>query len=337
MRQENNLSADVALRQDEDVLDTWFSSALWTFSTLGWPENTDALRQFHPTSVMVSGFDIIFFWIARMIMMTMHFIKDENGKPQVPFKTVYMTGLIRDDEGQKMSKSKGNVIDPLDMVDGITLPELLEKRTGNMMQPQLADKIRKRTEKQFPNGIEPHGTDALRFTLAALASTGRDINWDMKRLEGYRNFCNKLWNASRFVLMNTEDQDCGFNGGEMVLSLADRWIIAEFNHSVKAYREALDNFRFDIAAGILYEFTSEPVLRLVPGADQAGYERWQRSGAARDSPYAGNRAGRSATPGASDHSVHYRNHLAARESDLRDHRRHHHAAAVPAVRCFSGG
>nr|WP_315079787.1 valine--tRNA ligase [uncultured Kosakonia sp.] len=255
VRQENNLSADVALRQDDDVLDTWFSSALWTFSTLGWPENTDELRQFHPTSVMVSGFDIIFFWIARMIMMTMHFIKDENGKPQVPFKTVYMTGLIRDDEGQKMSKSKGNVIDPLDMVDGISLPDLLEKRTGNMMQPQLAEKIRKRTEKQFPDGIEPHGTDALRFTLAALASTGRDINWDMKRLEGYRNFCNKLWNASRFVLMNTEEQDCGFNGGEMVLSLADRWILAEFNQTIKAYRDALDSYRFDIAAGILYEFT----------------------------------------------------------------------------------
>ncbi|MBA6278836.1 class I tRNA ligase family protein, partial [Salmonella enterica subsp. enterica serovar Irumu] len=173
----------------------------------------------------------------------------------VPFHTVYMTGLIRDDEGQKMSKSKGNVIDPLDMVDGISLPELLEKRTGNMMQPQMAEKIRKRTEKQFPNGIEPHGTDALRFTLAALASTGRDINWDMKRLEGYRNFCNKLWNASRFVLMNTEEQDCGFNGGEMTLSLADRWILAEFNQTVKAYRDALDSFRFDIAAGILYEFT----------------------------------------------------------------------------------
>ena len=255
VRSENNLGPEVVLNQDEDVLDTWFSSGLWTFSTLGWPEQTNALKTFHPTSVMVSGFDIIFFWIARMIMLTMHFMKDENGKPQVPFKTVYMTGLIRDDEGQKMSKSKGNVIDPLDMVDGISLEDLLEKRTGNMMQPQLAEKIRKRTEKQFPNGIEPHGTDALRFTLAALASTGRDINWDMKRLEGYRNFCNKLWNASRFVLMNAEGQDCGFNGGEKVLSLADRWILAEFNRTVKAYREALDTYRFDLAANILYEFT----------------------------------------------------------------------------------
>ncbi|MDU8417957.1 class I tRNA ligase family protein, partial [Pseudomonas syringae] len=170
-------------------------------------------------------------------------VKDENGKPQVPFHTVYMTGLIRDDEGQKMSKSKGNVIDPLDMIDGISLEDLLEKRTGNMMQPQLAEKIRKRTEKQFPNGIEPHGTDALRFTLAALASTG------------YRNFCNKLWNASRFVLMNTEDQDCGLNGGELELSLADRWILAEYNRTVKSYREAMDNYRFDLAASILYEFT----------------------------------------------------------------------------------
>ncbi|WP_113626425.1 valine--tRNA ligase [Pectobacterium peruviense] len=255
VRSENNLADDVVLNQDEDVLDTWFSSGLWTFSTLGWPEQTPDLKAFHPSSVMVSGFDIIFFWIARMIMLTMHFIKDEDGKSQVPFHTVYMTGLIRDEEGQKMSKSKGNVIDPLDMVDGISLETLLEKRTGNMMQPQLAEKIRKRTEKQFPNGIEPHGTDALRFTLAALASTGRDINWDMKRLEGYRNFCNKLWNASRFVLMNTEEQDCGFNGGELVLSLADRWILAEFNRTVKAYRDALDGYRFDIAANILYEFT----------------------------------------------------------------------------------
>ncbi|MCC3718719.1 valine--tRNA ligase [Rouxiella badensis] len=255
VRRENSLGADVVLNQDEDVLDTWFSSGLWTFSTLGWPNETPDLKAFHPSSVVVSGFDIIFFWIARMIMMTMHFVKDENGKPQVPFNTVYMTGLIRDDEGQKMSKSKGNVIDPLDMIDGISLEDLLEKRTGNMMQPQLAEKIRKRTEKQFPNGIEPHGTDALRFTLAALASTGRDINWDMKRLEGYRNFCNKLWNASRFVLMNTENQDCGLNGGELQLSLADRWILAEYNRTVKAYREALDGYRFDLAASILYEFT----------------------------------------------------------------------------------
>lgn len=255
VRRENNLAADIELSQDDDVLDTWFSSALWTFSTLGWPEKTDDLATFHPTNVLVTGFDIIFFWVARMIMMTMHFIKDEHGKPQVPFKTVYVTGLIRDEEGQKMSKSKGNVIDPLDMIDGISLADLLEKRTGNMMQPQLAEKIAKRTEKQFPNGIEAHGTDALRFTLAALASTGRDINWDLKRLEGYRNFCNKLWNASRYVLMNTQDHDCGFNGGELDYSLADKWILAEFNQTVKTYREAFDTYRFDLAANILYEFT----------------------------------------------------------------------------------
>lgn len=254
VRREYNLEDAVTLKQDDDVLDTWFSSALWTFSTLGWPENTPDLKTFHPTNVLVTGFDIIFFWVARMIMMTMHVIKDDQGKPQIPFKTVYVTGLIRDDEGQKMSKSKGNVIDPLDMIDGISLSELIEKRTGNMMQPQLAEKIRKRTEKQFPNGIEPHGTDALRFTLVALASTGRDINWDLKRLEGYRNFCNKLWNASRFVLMNTETEDCGFSGGEMEYSLPEQWILAELNKTIDAYHDAFESYRFDMVASILYEF-----------------------------------------------------------------------------------
>lgn len=255
VRQQYQLGTDITLRQDNDVLDTWFSSGLWTFSSLGWPENTDALRTFHPTNVVVSGFDLIFFWISRMIMLTMHFHKDEDGKPQVPFKHVYITGLIRDEEGQKMSKTKGNIIDPLDLVDGISLADLIEKRTSNMMQPQLAETIRKRTKQQFPNGIKPHGTDALRFTLIAMASTGRDLHWNMKRLEGYRNFCNKLWNASRFVLMNTAHHECGLNGGKTVLSLADRWIRAQFNHTVKQFRNALDQYRFDLAARILYEFT----------------------------------------------------------------------------------
>jgi valyl-tRNA synthetase len=255
VRAKHQLADSVTLKQDDDVLDTWFSSALWTFSTLGWPEDTDALRTFHPTNVLVTGFDIIFFWVARMIMMTMHFIKDKDGKPQVPFKTVYVTGLIRDENGDKMSKSKGNVVDPLDMIDGITLDELLAKRTSNMMQPKDAEKIAERTRKQFPEGISASGTDALRFTLAALASTGRDINWDMKRLEGYRNFCNKLWNASRYVLMNTEEQDCGFNGGDMQLSLADKWILAQYQQTVKQVRQYFDTYRFDLAATALYEFT----------------------------------------------------------------------------------
>ena len=255
VRAENNLGPEVALRQDDDVLDTWFSSALWTFSTQGWPQQTQDLKVFHPSDVLVTGFDIIFFWVARMIMMTMHFIKDENGKPQVPFKTVYVTGLVRDEAGDKMSKSKGNVLDPLDMIDGIDLESLVEKRTGNMMQPQLAKKIEKATRKEFEGGIEAHGTDALRFTLAAMASTGRDINWDMKRLDGYRNFCNKLWNASRYVLMNTEEHDCGQNGGDMEFSLADRWIQGQFQETIKTYREAVDTYRFDLAANIAYEFT----------------------------------------------------------------------------------
>ena len=255
VRAEHGLADDVKLSQDNDVLDTWFSSALWTFSTLGWPDNLEDLKTFHPTDVLVTGFDIIFFWVARMIMMTMHFIKDEDGKPQVPFKTVYVTGLIRDENGDKMSKSKGNVIDPLDIIDGIELEDLVAKRTANMMQEKLAAKIEKSTRKEFPEGMANSGTDALRFTLSALASTGRDISWDMKRLEGYRNFCNKLWNASRYVLMNTEEHDCGANGGELEFSLADRWIQGQLQTTVKTVREHFDNYRFDLAANTLYDFT----------------------------------------------------------------------------------
>ena len=286
VREKYKLANDVNLSQDNDVLDTWFSSALWTFSTLGWPNSVEDLKKYHSTDVLVTGFDIIFFWVARMIMMTMHFIKDENGKPQVPFKKVYVTGLIRDENGDKMSKSKGNVVDPLDMIDGISLENLLEKRTGNMMQPQLAKKITKLTKKEYPEGIEAHGTDALRFTLASVASTGRDISWDMKRLEGYRNFCNKLWNASRYVLMNTEDQDCGRStpnqaAGELELSLADRWILGQFQQTVKTVHESFDAFRFDLAAQALYEFTwnqfcdwylelTKPVLFKGSAAQQRG-------------------------------------------------------------------
>ena len=255
VRAKHGLSAEVPLRQDDDVLDTWFSSALWTFSTLGWPEATPELRTFHPTDVLVTGFDIIFFWVARMIMMTMHFIKDADGTPQVPFRTVYVHGLVRDGEGQKMSKSKGNVLDPLDIIDGIGLDVLVAKRTAGMMQPKLAEQIAKRTRQEFPEGIAAHGTDALRFTFLWLAATGRDIKFDLGRLEGNRNFCNKIWNAARYVLMNAEGQDCAQDdGADYQLSLADRWIASRLQRAEQDITEALEGFRFDHAAQALYEF-----------------------------------------------------------------------------------
>ncbi|WP_395505039.1 valine--tRNA ligase [Ectopseudomonas hydrolytica] len=247
VRAKHNLEG-VALRQDEDVLDTWFSSGLWTFSTLGWPEQTDFLKTFHPTDVLVTGFDIIFFWVARMIMLSTHLTG------QIPFKTVYVHGLVRDGQGQKMSKSKGNVLDPLDIVDGITLDELLEKRTSGMMQPKLAEKIAKQTRAEFPEGIASYGTDALRFTFCSLATTGRDVKFDMGRVEGYRNFCNKLWNATNFVLENTEGKDCGVNGEPVELSAVDRWIISALQRCEQDVTRHLDAFRFDLATQALYEF-----------------------------------------------------------------------------------
>ena len=248
VRAKHGLAADFPLEQDQDVLDTWFSSALWPFSTLGWPEDTERLRAFYPTAVLVTGFDIIFFWVARMIMMGLKFMDE------VPFRDVYIHGLVRDANGDKMSKSKGNVLDPIDLIDGIELEALVAKRTSGMMQPHLAAKIAKQTRRDFPDGIPAFGTDALRFTFAALATTGRDIKFDLGRIEGYRNFCNKLWNASRYVLMNTEGQDCGQTGGEVNLSAADRWIRSRLNATVATVSDALDGYRLDHAAQAIYAF-----------------------------------------------------------------------------------
>ncbi|MCP5356508.1 MAG: valine--tRNA ligase [Pseudomonadales bacterium] len=255
VRRKYGLSADVTLRQDEDVLDTWFSSALWTFGTLGWPDDKETLKTFHPTDVLVTGFDIIFFWVARMIMMTLKFTGE------IPFKTVYITGLVRDENGQKMSKSKGNILDPIDLIDGIDLESLVTKRTSDLMQPQLEQKIAKFTRNAFPDGIPAYGTDALRFTFYSLASTGRDIKFDLNRMEGFRNFCNKIWNASRYVLMNTEEKGIVFHQAKQdalreqnYFSLADRWILSRFQRTVQQVHEHMAAYRFDLMSQAIYDF-----------------------------------------------------------------------------------
>lgn len=245
IRKQHKLSKDIKLTQDEDVLDTWFSSALWPFSTLGWPEQTKALSDYYPTSVLITGFDIIFFWVARMVMFGLKFMGN------IPFEKVYITGLIRDQDGQKMSKTKGNVLDPIDLIDGISLNDLIQKRTSSMMQDRYIEKAIKATEKQFPNGINPHGTDALRFTFAALASHSRDINFDIKRLEGYRNFCNKLWNAARFVLMNLENIQ--IEKPSTIKHPINQWMLESLANTATISKAHLDNYRFDLLAQDLHQ------------------------------------------------------------------------------------
>ncbi len=247
VRSENNIPADVILKQDEDVLDTWFSSALWPFSTLGWPEKTKELETYYPTSVLVTGFDIIFFWVARMIMFGLHFMDE------IPFKEVYFHGLVRDQDGQKMSKSKGNVLDPIDLIDGIDLESLVAKRTTGLMQPQMAARIEADTRRHFPEGIRSFGTDALRFTFTSLATNGRDILFDVGRIEGYSNFCNKIWNASRFVFMNAEEKSVQENTAK--LSHIDLWINSRLSHALTEVKRHVEGYRFDLATQAIYEFT----------------------------------------------------------------------------------
>lgn len=248
VRFKHQLDDSIQLKQDEDVLDTWFSSALWPFSTLGWPERTEALEQFYPTTALFTGFDIIFFWVARMIMMGLKF----TGK--IPFRDIFITGLICDHEGKKMSKSKGNVLDPIDIIDGIDLDTLIAKRTSNLMLQSAKNKVTESTKKQFPEGIEAYGTDALRFTFCALASNTRTVRFDIGRVEGYRNFCNKLWNATRYVLSHTEEEKVDFEDGPFQYSPADQWIMSRLQRVIELTHTHYQAYRFDLLANTLYEF-----------------------------------------------------------------------------------
>ena len=248
VRTKYKLNNSIKLEQDTDVLDTWFSSQLWTFVTLGWPKKTKHLKKFHPSSVLVTGFDIIFFWVARMIMISQKFLKE------VPFKEVYIHGLVRDSEGEKMSKSKGNILDPIDIIDGINLKDLINKRTTNLINPNQKQKIVARTSKDYPNGIPSYGTDAIRFTFCSLASGSRDLNFDLKRVEGYRNFCNKLWNASRFILLQCDQKNLSKNSSK---SMEDIWIQKELDKALNSYTAHIENYRFDLATQVIYEFVWE--------------------------------------------------------------------------------